>query len=405
MRSQARGFRLPPTTLESRVEAGEATQQAIIEQIQESLAEQARLQNKVNALEGVLGEHSFNFTASNKNPRPGEFSLLDGGMNSTNSIDTADYIALSNIDANNKEVNLDRVVENDVIRMGSVEGGSAELRVTDATGGLYKFDRLSGDLNRLSEMPHDFVLLSSFDPAGLATIEYVDAQDEILSAMITANGRALNDKVSKSGTQNLDKSRAWKLKQEKQDGGDSTYVSINDGEMHLYHVATPSSPTHAANMQYVDDQIAAIPAPSGVPVGCIMIWMNSDVPDGWLKLHGANFDVNEYPELHAYLQGTNSYTSGKLPDWSGHYPGEYGDHLSASHPALGKKVGHMTARPAGEAPYHPNAIPNGNTRTFNATGGTNAYSDGKARPAITEGWDDTTRPKTVIVHYIIKAKP
>ena len=251
----------PPTTLEGRVDAGEATQQAIIAQIQESLVEQETLKNKVNALEGVLGEHSFNFTASNKNPRPGEFALLDGGMNSTNSIDSADYIALSDVDANGKDVNLDRVVENDVIRMGSIEGGSAELRVTSSTGGLFQFERISGDLNRLSEMPHDFVLLSSFDPAGLATIEYVDAQDEALSAMITQNGNALKDKVSKSGNQNLDSSRSWKLKQQKQDGGDSTFVSINDGEMNLYHVATPSSPSHAANMQYVDDKVAAIPEP------------------------------------------------------------------------------------------------------------------------------------------------
>ena len=54
------------------------------------------------------------------------------------------------------------------------------------------------------------------------------------------------------------------------------------------------------------------------------------------------------------------------------------------------------------APYHPNSIPNGNTRTFTSTGGTNAYSNGTARPAISEGWDDVTRPPTVVVHYIIK---
>ena len=260
----------PPTTLEGRVDAGEATQQAIIAQIQESLVEQAdladrisdgeaeqvKLKNKINALEGVLGEHSFVFTTSNRNPRPGEFNLQDGGMNITNSVESADYIALSNVDANGKDVNLDRIVENDVLRIGSFEGGSAELRVTSSTGGLCQFEQVSGDLNRLSEMPHDFVLLSSFDPAGLATIEYVDAQDEILSTMITQNGRALNDKVSKSGNQNLDKSKAWKLKQEKQDGGESTFVSINDGEMNLYHVATPSAATHAANKEYVDNKLA-----------------------------------------------------------------------------------------------------------------------------------------------------
>ena len=133
--------------------------------------------------------------------------------------------------------------------------------------------------------------------------------------------------------------------------------------------------------------------------------MNSSVPAGGLKLQGASFSTSDYPELHAYLQGTNGYTSGKLPDWSGHYPGEYGDHLAEPNPALGKKVGHRTAQPAGGAPRSSNAIPNGNKRTFNGTGGTNAYSDGSSKVTINEGWDDTTRPKTVIVHYIIKAKP
>ena len=93
---------------------------------------------------------------------------------------------------------------------------------------------------------------------------------------------------------------------------------------------------------HVDDKVAAIPAPSGVPVGCIMIWMNSQPPAGWLKLQGGSFDVNEYPELHAYLQGTSGYTSGKLPNWAGYYPGEYGDHLTDS---LGSKQGAKTGQP------------------------------------------------------------
>ena len=251
----------PPTTLEDRVTEGEEAQRIIIQQVQAGLAEQVKLQNKVNALEGVLGEHSFIFTTSNRNPRPGEFNLQDGGMNITNSIDSADYIALSNVDANGKDVNLDRIVENDVIRVGSMEGGSAELRVTSSTGGLCAFEQVSGDLSRLAEVPHDFVLLSSFDPAGLATIEYVDAQDEILSTMITQNGRALNDRVSKSGSQILEAGE-WRIKQPRSGGGTASFVVINDNVMHLYHVAYPENGEHAANMQYVDDQIAAIPEPN-----------------------------------------------------------------------------------------------------------------------------------------------
>ena len=102
-----RGCLLPHRQLwRTRVAEGEEAQRIIIQQIQAGLADQVKLQNKVNALEGVLGEHSFIFTTSNKNPRQGEFNLQDGGMNITNSIDSADYIALSNVDANGKNVTL-----------------------------------------------------------------------------------------------------------------------------------------------------------------------------------------------------------------------------------------------------------------------------------------------------------
>ena len=131
-----------------------------------------------------------------------------------------------------------------------------------------------------------------------------------------------------------------------------------------------------------------------------MIWMNSTAPDGWFKLQGGSFDINTYPQLHAYLQGTSGYTSGRLPSWGGYYPGEYGDHLNHS---LGSKQGYKTGEPSGGAPMSTsNTIPDGTTRTFTATGNTNAYSAGQGRVVIGEGWDATTRPKTVVVHYIIK---
>ena len=85
-----------------------------------------------------------------------------------------------------------------------------------------------------------------------------------------------------------------------------------------------------------------------VPVGSIDL-INSDVPDGWFKLHGASFDINTYPLLHAYLQGTNGYTSGKLPDWSGHYPGEYGDPPKRVPSGTRQKVSQQTAQPSGGA--------------------------------------------------------
>ena len=168
-------------------------------------------------------------------------------------------------------------------------------------------------------------------------------------------------------------------------------------ETKIYHVVTPTREDHAVNKQYVDQKVAA--SGGGVPVGSIMIWMNSDAPDGWFKLQGGSFDVNQYPQLHAYLQGTSGYSSGRLPSWGGYYPGEYGDHLTHS---LGSKQGYKTGQPSSGAPQSSASIPNGARRTFNGTGGTNAYSNGTSIVTIDSGWDATTRPKTVVVHYIIK---
>ena len=58
----------------------------------------------------------------------------------------------------------------------------------------------------------------------------------MLSTMISNNGRALNDKMSKSGEQMLAEG-AWRIKQPKSSGGNATFININDNEMHLYHVA------------------------------------------------------------------------------------------------------------------------------------------------------------------------
>ncbi len=83
------------------------------------------------------------------------------------------------------------------------------------------------------------------------------------------------------------------------------------------------------SQEYVDDGLAlkvdksdydsdyqAVLDGSAVPVGSIMIWLNSTPPSGWFKLQGGSFDINTYPQLHAYLSNTSNYTSGTLPAWT-----------------------------------------------------------------------------------------
>ena len=288
----------PPTTLEGRVATGETTQAAIIDQIQESLAEQETIKNKVAALEGAVGDHSLVFTTVNSNPREGEFNLKDGAMQLTNTLASADYITLSDTDRDGKAIDLERITEGDVLRFSSIDGQAAELKITDGTEGVYAFTKISGDLDRLSEYPYDFILLSSFDPAGLATIDYVDAEnqkylptsgmakgdtDHFMTGSIRTN-RGVGyiwyekDGVGQDGDRvsqlwnngdklQLDVQNGHKLQILGSDGsGTKTFLTVQnsnnsgvdgvDYKMNLYHVAEPSSPQHAATKNYVDAQIA-----------------------------------------------------------------------------------------------------------------------------------------------------
>ena len=261
---------------------------------------------------------------------------------------------------------------------------------------------------------------------------------------VTNKKYVIDNFIGNKGTQTLD-ADSWNIRQPNSSDGTNNFIAIHDGEMDLFNVkrlnldhgtgGTSEKKLHIigetsegtgqdlfwsyknsngtedavnykgkmtndfniVNKSYVDSAIAS--GGGSVPVGCIMIWMNSSVPAGWFKLQGGTFDTNTYPQLHAYLQNTAGYTSGRLPNWSGHYPGEYGDHMATS---LGTKVAARTGRPEGGAPRSSISIPNGSTRTFNATGNTNAYSAGASKVTIDENWDNTTRPKTVVVHYIIK---
>ena len=184
----------------------------------------------------------------------------------------------------------------------------------------------------------------------------------------------------------------------------------NNPQTKIYNVVEAGAGS-AVPKSYVDEKVAG--AGGGVPVGSIMIWMNSSAPDGWFKLQGGSFNVDTYPLLHAYLENTEGYTSGTLPNWSGRYPGEYGNHITHG---LGTKVDYQTARP--KTPFTTDN-PGNHTHRYghDAYGGgaTNSAHDarntsqkyettanGAHTHTITGGGDSTTRPRTVVVHYIIK---
>ena len=225
---------LPCSPLGARVEQGEILQAEILGRVEAGEVQQQTLTNKVNALEGVVGEHSFLFTSANSNPRPGEFNLKDSQMQLVNTISAATVIYLNDTDRDGNTINFSRITEGDVLRLASIDGQMAELKVNSGSEGIYVIEKVNGDLDRMSEMPYEFILLSSFDPAGLATIDYVDAQDG------NKLGKAESNEVSNS----------FRIK-----GAGGTYLSAANGELGLFHLKTPTDKTHAVNKEYVDQHV------------------------------------------------------------------------------------------------------------------------------------------------------
>ena len=329
-----------------------------------------------------------------------------------NAFDPSAYATVQYVDAENASLQVE--VDKRVKKTGDTMTGHLKMTRPDATTSGYIFSveapHLEDDKQVAFRVTGNGKVKAGHDTSHAFMAG--DANDVITKQYI-------DEKVVKtSGTQSLDSSK-WKLQQPDSDGVNRNFIEIENQNMKLFHVqdCTDGADAWAANKgyvdskvaasvdglateQYVDEAVAAIPAPTGsVPVGSIMIWMNSSAPAGWFKLQGGSFDVNRYPQLHAYLQNTSGYSSGRLPSWGGHYPGEYGDHINQS---LGSKQEYKTAKPSGGSPRSSSSFNNGEDKTANKAGSSDFAGTRKGQVSIDSGWDSVTRPPTVVVHYIIK---
>ncbi len=238
--------------LGARVSQGEVVQAEILSRVEAGEEAQDELQHKVRALEGAVGEHTLSLTVLNSNPRPGEFNLKDGSLQLTTSLSQADYITLSRTDKDGNTIDLNRITEGDVLRLSDELGETAELKITASADGVCSYKKISGELEDLAaggepfQTAIDFVLLSSFDPEGLATVDYVDARD--------------NTKIGNTGEQILASSN-WKIRapaSAEGDNGKLSFINIKDDELHLYHIADPTDDHHAAPIKYIQENYAGI---------------------------------------------------------------------------------------------------------------------------------------------------
>lgn len=281
---------LPCSPLGARVEQGEIVQAQIVEQIQKSLEDQARLEDKVSHLEGELDGYAYTFNGYNNTPRDGDFNAKTSEALVTKVFAEIRYLCFSLADAEGKKPNFVRIKKGDVVRVTGPAGERAEWYVDvdtdEGTGIVTVGDLVSSEFDEfVDDVQYTFTALTQFDPAGLASIEYVDnrvdtkldksggkmsgvlnMQDNYIAGVKdpasdadAANRRYVKDQVKDALKQDASGhtivSQEWRLRAKASDAGTWTFIRIANDALGLFHVEDPREWHHAANARYVDDAV------------------------------------------------------------------------------------------------------------------------------------------------------
>lgn len=270
--------------IEDRIDDGETVQTDLVDNV-------ATLTNKVNALEGSVIDAVWTFEQDDRIPRAGEFTLRAGMDAVTNSWVTADQIVFSEVDFSGNQYTFEKITVNDVIRCGSANSTGAEYKITSIIGpGWFGVEHLRSSPNPADEVEYAFTFLQSFDPAGLATINYVDAQDGLklnltggtltnrlffdrggggVNMVISPNSSDVNSTIYALNGGYL---RFRSSLTEDLNTGTNTHITFgrnpdtNAPQTNIYHLQYPQESTHAANKQYVDDQISSVDTSGYLPL-------------------------------------------------------------------------------------------------------------------------------------------
>jgi hypothetical protein len=278
----------PPTTLEGRVGAGEATQQAIIAQIQESLDDQAKIVAKVEELsvtKGAVARYTVKGTEINVATRNGELYV-----NSPNAVDVT-YISFAPFDLNGqatKPANPDDIVEFVEAAGGRGAGEITRFKVVSGDYNALTVEYLSGT-NNFEVDEAEEVYVYPQNQSG-ASQEYVD--------------QALLSKLGNSGTNQLPDDTDWKVKQHTSEGKNKTLIHSVGGQLGVYNLKEPVESHHAATKGYVDSKSSgnsgntgnggiSASRPPGLKFMCSIV----NLPNGYFQWWVKESTGNQHLEL------------------------------------------------------------------------------------------------------------
>ena len=270
--------------LEARIAANEEGIRDLWTDQQRQDFEIAGIENRVDQLEGKVGEYLYTFNTSNPTPRDGQMALLKADMSTTTRWEDVAHIAFNPNSLSGEIFDVSEVVTGDVIRLFiqgdlGMQVSAFEAKVVQNNTGILSVSQTvkavgTGMDGAAYEVEH----LSSYDPAGLATMDYVDAQDDLKLNLAggTLTGpidfqRGSKDKKQFKISPNADTDYATNIYS--LNGGDmrfrtshtadegnhvGSHIILESGggvpQTKVYHVIEPTLPDMAANKAYVDSQ-------------------------------------------------------------------------------------------------------------------------------------------------------
>ena len=265
-----------------------------IEELQETVADaldvQATLVHKVEALEGTVIDGKW-YAESRSNPREGGFDVTTGGLQSMSDWN-ADFLRIHKTDTTGKVFTFAEVSTGDYIRIGA-PGSTAVYKIIGVPSGSLDWQAFEVELANFTGTPipdltYDFEFLPSFDPSAYATIQYVDAQDDLDVKLGAVN----------------EVSTGFRIKND----GNTLISTATPGELGLYHVKDPSSGNDgwAANKGYVDTKLGNYVPIDGGPEGFVNM-------TGSLGFAGGGEDgANLYFENNGFARwGFGPYATGQ----------------------------------------------------------------------------------------------
>ena len=259
--------------LESRIAANEEGIRDLWSDQQRQDLELGALESRVGQLEGVVGEYTYTLQTASQTPRNGQMSLLKADMTTTTRWEDAESLVFNPTTLSGGTFDQSEIVTGDVIRL-HVQGdigmqvSAFEAKVIQNNNGLLSIDQKvkivgTGMNNTTYEVFH----LSSYDPSGLATMDYVDAQDASLDTKISENSKEIGKKLGKTDANVVNNN--FRIKSDTK-----TYFSTAGGELALNHVKEPTADHHAATRGYVDSKSGGIGIAPPAPLR--WIWRNYD---------------------------------------------------------------------------------------------------------------------------------